>query len=369
MIGYYAHSHGSGHCNYANILGRMFGGELTVFTDRDYIFAKDVDVVKLENENPNGMEFDRNIFSEPRALHYAPINMRKITRRNRSILEGVIRRDIRLLIIDVSVEVAMLARVSSIPYAYVRLQGDRNDLPHLNAYEGASFLIAYFPKEMELSDTPKWVQRKTVYLGFVSKYTFEAVRTKRPSEYRPTGRPILLYIQGFGGNEPIYLENLHENFDIYLIGPESDCYEHSGIMHLGVVDCIRTFIEHADVVVASCGANMTSEILTLKKKFVAVPEIRPYVEQVSMAKSLQKAGWAVDFSSCKSLSEAVESLRDLEGILPRNSGQELLDFRDLLRSVAYRADIFVERYRSKSQGNGRGAYIKKMQLQNIIETV
>ena|SRR5680860_626315 len=131
MIGYYAHSHGSGHCNYANLFAKVFGKSLTVFTDRGHAFDMGTEVVLLENEDPDGSEYNRNIFPEPRALHYAPVNIAKITRRNSCILENVVSRNISLLIIDVSVEMAMLARVSSIPYAYVRLQGDREDVAHL----------------------------------------------------------------------------------------------------------------------------------------------------------------------------------------------------------------------------------------------
>lgn len=369
MIGYYAHSHGSGHCNYADIMGRIFGNELTVFTDRDHRFSSEVDVVKLENENPDGTEFDRNVYAEPRALHYAPVNMRKIARRNRSILDAIVQMDIRLLIIDVSVEVAMLARVSSIPYAYVRLQGDRGDLPHLNAYEGASFLIAYFPENMESPTTPFWVRKKTVYLGFVSKFSFDTTSSRRPAEYPATGRPVLLRINGFGGSAPMQLDRLHLHYDIYSIGPDSDSCECSEFVRLGVVDCTRAFIEHADVIIASCGANMTSEILTLQKRFVAVPEKRPYGEQEHMAKNLRRTGLAIDISDYASTFEAVGAVKGLQGRLTSCSGREVLGFRDMLRAVGYRADLFLRCSGTESGVVGRGYLAAIPQMFNVVKAV
>src|SRR5680860_1869308 len=235
MIGYYAHSHGSGHCNYANLFSKVFGKSLTVFTDRNHAFDRGTNVVMLENEDPDGNEYQRSCFPEPRALHYAPVHIAKITRRNKIILDNVLKRNISLLIIDVSVEMAMLARVSSIPYAYVRLQGDRNDFPHLNAFEGASFLLAYFPKEMESTDTPSWITNKTVYLGFLSKFMFDRGVNKRPVEFGIGPKPILLHLNGFGGTRAFDFGNLAERYDIYVRGQGSGGSDgRSGIRHIGV---------------------------------------------------------------------------------------------------------------------------------------
>ncbi|MGB7394655.1 MAG: hypothetical protein WA913_09705, partial [Pricia sp.] len=171
MIGYYAHSHGSGHSNYANLFGRMALEAMTVFTDSLFRFDDAIDVVLLDNENPDGTQLNRTEYSEPDHLHYAPVGMAKIANRNRMILEGILNRGIRLMIIDVSVEMASLMRVSSVPYAYVRLMGKRDDTAHICAYQGALFLLAYYPKALEPDETPQWVVRKTVYLGFLSDRT------------------------------------------------------------------------------------------------------------------------------------------------------------------------------------------------------
>lgn len=342
MIGYYAHSHGSGHCNYANLFAKVFGSSLTVFTDRGHVFDTGTEVVLLENEDPDGSEFDRKKFPEPRALHYAPVNISKISRRNRTILDTVIGRKISLMIIDVSVEIAMLSRVSSIPYAYVRLQGDRNDIPHLNAYEGASFLLAYFPKKMESRDTPPWIRNKTVYLGFLSKYMFGGAITERPQEFGSGDDPVLLHLTGFGGTQPVDFKNLTDRYDVYSIGPGRVFSKGSGIVHLGVVQSTRPYIEYADIVVAACGSNTTAEILSLGKRFVAVPEKRHYREQEWTAESLEGLGWAVDLSRHRNLDLAVSALENsTDSQLPKITLEHLKAFKNRLEFVGFKLDRFV----------------------------
>ncbi len=348
MIGYYAHSHGSGHCNYANIFAKVFGSSLTVFTDRKHNFDPGTQIVGLKNENPDGTEYRREDFPEPRALHYAPVNMRKITVRNNRILKFILKKKISLLIIDVSVEVAMLARVSSIPFAYVRLQGDRVDLPHLNAYEGASFLLAYFPSELESFSTPIWVREKTVYLGFLSKYSLKGAFEGIPRELKRDDRPVLLHITGFGGSRSFDFSSLGERYNIYGIGPCNETgHPRSGIDHLGIVDDIGPYVKHSDVVMAACGSNITSEILSLGKRFLAVPEERHYHEQRYMADNLHRLGWAVDTSKYRSTDEAVDELVNWGYLgLPTVTLNGLKAFKSQMEFYGYKADrLILEHYR------------------------
>lgn len=67
------------------------------------------------------------------------------------------------MVVDVSVEVAMLARLASVPTICVRLNGKRDDAPHLEAFRGAIGLMAPFHPTLEMADTPAWIRDKTVY--------------------------------------------------------------------------------------------------------------------------------------------------------------------------------------------------------------
>ncbi|MGB3151278.1 MAG: hypothetical protein WBB27_11505 [Maribacter sp.] len=331
MIGYYAHGHGSGHCNYAQILASFLRKEMTVFTDSDFTFQKEVDVVRLPDENTNGQEFNRNRYPTPNARHSAPIGLSKITRRSHRILGEILKRDIRLMIVDVSVEIAMLCRVSSVPYAYVRLQGDRNDFAHLNAFEGATFLLAYFPVSMELENTPGWVRKKTVYLGFISKFIRQNQISPKPSEFLANGKPDLLYITGFGESRPINFGKLKEQFNIYALGPGSFKYGNNEVITLGIVPSTRSFIVHANIILASCGSNTTSEILNSGKTFLAIEEHRYYREHISMANNLFRNGWALPLSKYGSVEEAVLRYSSVSlNQAPAVEIEKLLDFCTML---------------------------------------
>lgn len=349
MIGYYAHSHGSGHCNYAHLFSKIFGDMMTVFTDRKFKFDENVDIVPLPDEDTDGSEFDRQTFPEPRALHYAPVNLRKITDRNRILLETILQKDIKILIVDVSVEIAMLARTSSIPYAYVRLHGNRNDIPHQNAYEGASFLIAYYPEVMEDRETPWWIRKKTVYLGFLSRYMFETKTSERPVEFEQGAKSILLYISGFGGSQPMDFSSLSNRYKIYNIGPQGDCCCHSEMVGIGVVESTRAYIEHANVVVAACGSNTISEIISLGRPFVAVPEERPYREQIIAAENLNRLRWATNIQNYSELNGAVDASQQLKPLrFPKITPKKLMAFFLILKMHDFRADRFVDHVKSKA---------------------
>lgn len=344
MIGYYAHGHGSGHCNFADIFGHVFGQDMMVFTDRKHSFDSSVRVVHLPNENTDGSEFERECFPEPCALHYAPVNLRKITERNEIILSNVIQCGIKLMIIDLSVEIAMLARVSSVPYAYVRLMGERNDLPHVAAFQGASFLLAYFPEELEPNQTPDWVRRKTIYLGFITTFMFDRTEPLFPNEFRDAHKPVLVKVNGFGGSDLIDISTLGNDFKLFTIGPTlTSCS--SKIGNIGVVPSIRPYLRHADIVIAACGLNMTSEILYSRKRFIAVPEDRHFGEQRMMAERLSVLGHAIDVTKCSGIAEAVDILvNNRKSEMPSFSNDRLLQFKSRMRNVSFRADELVLQY-------------------------
>ena len=186
-IGYYAHHHGSGHCRQADKLATLlpmkWRQQLTVFTSlapENYTFTTitDTQIVRLnaEDERIDDVLAGRaGQYWQPSCLHYSPVGNRDIQTRSWQILETVQQRQIDLMIIDVSVEVAMLCRVASIPYLYVRLAGIRNDAPHCTAFTGALGLLAPYPQVLESNRIADWVRQKTFYLDFLPSAPSEAL--------------------------------------------------------------------------------------------------------------------------------------------------------------------------------------------------
>ena len=54
-----------------------------------------------------------------------------------------------LMVVDVSVEIALFARLMSVPTLVVRLAGTPHRHPHLEAFRSAERLLAFFPPELE----------------------------------------------------------------------------------------------------------------------------------------------------------------------------------------------------------------------------
>ncbi|WP_203296442.1 hypothetical protein [Luteirhabdus pelagi] len=293
MIAYYAHSHGNGHCNYAQLFAQKQPSKSVILTDSDFDFDDNLNVTRLENENLNNEAWSEEHYSKPDYMHYAPLGMQKISRRNEAILHEINKHKIQFVIVDVSVEVATLLRVSSIPYAYVRMFGNRNDMGHLQAYHAASFLLAYYPKELEPKETPDWVVEKTVYLGFVSATS----KTPIPTYPNPIAKKYILLLQGMGGNDmnSTLLQKLVSFFypvPIVVVGKNS-LPQMENVINGGIVVNTAPYIQHADMVIAGCGMNTVSEVLSYGKPFIGKPEERPFEEQKWLLKALVENNLAV----------------------------------------------------------------------------
>ena len=296
MIAYYAHSQGYGHANYAQLLARQAKDKLIVLTSSDFIFDPDVRVVHLENEDRNENAFSEKDFGVPGYLHHAPLGMPKMIRRNQKILQTLIDNQIRLVLVDVSVEVATLLRVSCVPYTYKRMMGNRTDAPHRFAYEGAAFLIAYYPKEFEPKNTLDWIVKKTLYLGFVAKDPKSAIEIKaqeKDQELKKIQKPYVLLLQGLGGNNTS--ESLIEeialffhDFTIRVVGAVSAVKAPENVAFLGIVHDTGPYIQQATHIIAACGSNTVSEILSYNRNFLILPEERPYDEQQCFAEVLEE---------------------------------------------------------------------------------
>ncbi|MEC3912436.1 hypothetical protein U5A82_18735 [Sphingobium sp. CR2-8] len=132
-IGYYVHHHGAGHLARARAIAAASGGRVTLLGTG--IGALGID---LADDRPVSGGFDGvdRADCRPDALHYAPIDHGGVRARTAAILQWIAAQRPSLMVVDVSVEVAMLARLASVPVVYVRLNGDRRDAPHLEAFRG-----------------------------------------------------------------------------------------------------------------------------------------------------------------------------------------------------------------------------------------
>lgn len=337
-LGYYAHHHGSGHCRQIDKLAALLPTEarqqLTVFTSvtsEAYTFAAidEAQVVRLpaEDERADDVLAGRAGQNwQPASLHYSPVGNSDIQQRSHKILDTIYQRRIDLMIIDVSVEVAMLCRAASVPYLYVRLPGLRDDEPHLNAFAGALALLAPYPRTLESTKTPEWISQKTLYLDFINtqqknaqtyqdfiKHLMQLTTDKKAlslmlndkDKNTPT---IVTVIKGYGGHQAIdaklpELRQLLPYAFIISLGPIDEDKRHYVDIAVDVSD-VTPFIEHSDYLLMACGLNAVAQACDYATPLVVLPDDRPHQEQEVMAEALIIQGRALNWQQFKDLMTA-----------------------------------------------------------------
>ncbi|WP_143960511.1 glycosyltransferase [Litoribacter populi] len=288
MLGYYAHQHGNGHSNYAQIFAKASGYKIPIFTSGYFKFDPGVKVYHLPQEDPDGTETSQDIIPVPDYLHYSPVGQLSIQQRSAKLLQTVLDEGVKLMIVDLSVEMAALCRAASVPYAYVRLPGNRNDSGHLQAFQGATFLLAYYPKEVDSNEIPTWIKEKTIYLGFFDRFGSDERSTTAFSKEINT----VAVISGKGGNENLKanLPKIFERFkdsriDIYGLGLPNGQHD-DNIRLVDYVEGFQQVLKDSDLIIGNCGLNTVSEILGSRKPFLSIAEERPFDEQYNMMKFL-----------------------------------------------------------------------------------
>ncbi|MGP5551006.1 hypothetical protein ACTXNE_10010 [Psychrobacter namhaensis] len=324
-IGYYAHHHGSGHCRQVDKLATLLSTkdrkQLTVFTSlpsEAYTFAciEEQQIIRLHAEDERPDEVLRGRSGEhwqPASLHYSPVGNIDIQKRSRQMLETIFQRKIDMMIIDVSVEIAMLCRAASIPYVYVRLPGIRDDTPHLNAFAGALGLLCPYPRVLETTLTPNWVGQKTLYLGFINNpkpdvspyHDFITTLMTLSDDNKAlkaslASDPIIVtVIKGYGGHEAIdkhlpELRRLLPTAFIISLGP----IDHDKRRYVDIatqVDDVTPFMHHSDYLLMACGLNTIAQAYYCATPVVVLPDDRPHQEQEIMAQALIAQGHALSW--------------------------------------------------------------------------
>ena len=334
-LGYYAHHHGSGHCRQIDKLAALLPTEarqqLTVFTSVTsdaYTFAAidEAQVVRLpaEDERADDVLAGRaGQYWQPASLHYSPVGNSDIQQRSHKILDAICQCRIDLMIIDVSVEVAMLCRAASVPYLYVRLPGLRDDDPHLNAFAGALALLAPYPRTLESAMTPEWISQKTLYLDFINtqqknaqtyqdfiKHLMQLNTDKKALSLMLNDKDkdtptIVTVIKGYGGHQAIdaklpELRQLLPYAFIISLGPIDEDKRHYVDIAAEVSD-VTPFIEHSDYLLMACGLNAVAQAYDYATPLVVLPDDRPHQEQEIMAEALIAQGRAFSWQQFKAL--------------------------------------------------------------------
>jgi len=289
-IGYYVHHHGAGHLARARAIADASGGRVVLIGTG--IGPQGID---LADDRLGGV-FDGTDGAHCRAdsLHYAPLDHAGIRSRVAKIAQWIADNRPALMVVDVSVEVAMLARLASVPVVYVRLNGDRSDAPHLDAFRGAVALMAPFHRDLDQPHTPSWVRDKTRYLP--------GITATRAVGVPDDNRTILVVIGrgGDAGDGETFAQAARRcpQWQWRVIGPCSTPSDPpSNLEILGWVQDPDREIAKANLVIGAAGDGLVGSVLATDKPFICIAQDRPYDEQQATAQRLSAVGAALVLAS------------------------------------------------------------------------
>ena len=295
-VGYYVHHQGAGHLQRAIALARAlaaFGRPCTLmgsFAGLDVSGAPGPVLDLPDDRLDRSFDGQDGAGQRPECFHYVPLNHPGIRARMGRIAAWAAENDPALIVVDVSAEVALLARLLSVPSLVVRLSGTRTDPPHLEAFRAASRLLAPFPEALDGGDVPAWMREKTVYGGFLGGAPAGAVSEE-------DGRIVVVFGRGGEGGR---LERLVQAADAvpdrawHVLGPVTGAGAVPKNLHLhGWVTDVRPHLAPASLVIGGAGDGLVTAVAGLGKRFLCLPEPRAYDEQEAKAAALERLGAAV----------------------------------------------------------------------------
>lgn len=288
LIGYYVHHQGRGHRDRAQAIARYAPDRFMLIGTGLNVTRGAVQCVDLDDDHPLANTASI-VAPTPPCLHYAPIGHDGIRRRVATLAAWIAVARPAVMVIDVSVEIAMLARLASTPTIYLRLSGSRDDPPHIEAFRSAQGLIAPFHSDLDDATTPDWVREKTTYLPGLTP----------PPVHREAMPGMVLVIGGAGGaaldgTRLAAAARATPHLQWRAIGLISRPHDLPANLEIpGWITDVAPEIAGAAVVIGGAGDGLVSAVIAAGRPFICLPQPRPYDEQIHKARRLGYLGVAI----------------------------------------------------------------------------
>ncbi|MFY0409865.1 glycosyltransferase [Solicola sp. PLA-1-18] len=281
MIGYYAHHVGSGHLVRAGLVAGRLERPVALLSSRvptDLTVFDHVAVLPRDDEDARPVDVTAN-----GALHFAPSGHGGYGRRMEQLAAWVSRHEPEAVVVDVSVEVAVLVRTLGVPVVLLQQPGDRLDQPHELSRQLATALVAPWPREVY---DPSWLAPhldRTTFVDAISRYA------GRPVPVAGHGHRVLVVGGGdaVGGTDVAAAAAATPGWTWSTAGVTGDDWRPD----------LWADLAEADVVVTHAGQNALADVATAGRPAVVVASPRPHDEQVRTTRALDAAGIAVGVES------------------------------------------------------------------------
>ncbi len=292
-VAYYAHHFGTGHLRHAQRLAELGGLEVQVASTgerRTDLLSADVEYVALPPDAVPGQHPGKMRDGDP--LHYAPVG--KAIQQRFALLNRAWERFVPdVVMVDVSVEVAMFARLSGYPVAFRRMPGDRGDRAHQMAYAVSDGIFAYFPSALECPAHLDAFGDKSHYLGVPETVPAKTLPVSPHCESGPQRRVVvqtslassipLRHLAAAAAASPLWLWEVAGSVEEDGTALPGNLQLHGVIRDPGLV------LRNADVVISSAGHNAVVAAAASGRPVLLVPEPRPHDEQLHFARALHEA--------------------------------------------------------------------------------
>jgi len=286
-IAFYVHHHGSGHLMRTLQVAAALTDYRVILIGSavnqvDLSRLRNVEIVQLPPDTGKDHVAISHDDCIPDTFHYAPLDVPKIKNRM-AILSALFEKESpMILVVDVSVEITLFARLCGIPTVVICQHGKRDDLPHLMAYQSAALLIAPFSESLYIGDR-NWVYDKTVFTGGFSRFRLNTRAVENT-------RNIAILI-GAGGTSITkslveHIARQSPTFSFHVLGEEMPGSKARNIIWHGTVANPEQLLKSAAIIIGNTGHNTVMEVASLNKRFIGIPEERPFEEQVQKAQSV-----------------------------------------------------------------------------------
>lgn len=288
MIGYYVHHDGFGHLARAISICARMRRPVTLLTSRDVPEPHPfTDVVRLPRDDSAAH------VSEPTAhgaLHWVPHHDPGLASRMDAIARWVADARPEAIVVDVSVEVAVLVRLLSVPVIVMALPGKRIDAPHLLVHRLADHIIATWPKALCV---PAWLRSyedKTSFVGGVSRFDGREVPTTGTARGDgESSSPTRVLVLGGAGS----FDGAQAALEEVAAVQQDTTWTKLGASDDDWTDDPWPQICDADVIVSHAGQSCIADIAAAERPAVIIPQARPFDEQRATARVLRQFRLAV----------------------------------------------------------------------------
>jgi hypothetical protein len=290
MIAYYVHHQGSGHLHRAAAIAEHMITPVVGLSSLRRPPGWTGGWMRLPGDSSDVDPTTADV-SAGGTLHWVPRGHQGLRARMGLIAGAVADSRTRLLVADVSVEVALLARLHGLPVVVVAQLGERTDRPHRLAYDLAERLLAPWPARAQ----PAWPQSwrvKAVHVGAFSRFdglprTGASLRRRVLALWGSGGLDIgIAALRSAAAATPEWTWEVVGPRAPLASGPRNLCWR-------GWLADIWPALCAADVVVTHAGQNALAEVAAARRPAVVVPQDRPHGEQRACAEALDRLGIAV----------------------------------------------------------------------------